>query len=58
MNSDSSRSSVTEWLDGVKDGSDSAAPKIWERYVGQLVREANRRLKNPPHRQADGDDDA
>ena len=58
MNSDSSlcRSSVSDWLDSVKQGSDSAAQKIWERYVEQLVREANQRLGTLPNGCADGED--
>lgn len=59
MNSDSPssyRSSVTEWLDSVKQGSDAAARKIWERYVEQLVTEANQRLLRQPRGAADGED--
>lgn len=59
MNADSVssfRSSVSEWLDSVKHGSDSAARKIWERYVEQLVREANRLLTCKHCGMSDGDD--
>src|SRR5262245_52849568 len=51
------RSSVTEWIECLKRGScNDAACKIWQRYVEQLVREADRRLKNMPRRCVDGED--
>lgn len=59
MNEDSVssyRSSVSDWLDSVKHGSDSAARKIWERYVEQLVREAKRQLARNNCGLSDGDD--
>ena len=52
----SARSSVSDWIDSLKRGSDDASLKIWRRYVEQLVREADRRLKNLPRRAADGED--
>ena len=54
--SQSSASSVTEWLHGLKAGSVEASGKIWLRYVEQLVRVAEQRLKNLPRRSLDGDD--
>lgn len=40
----SSHQSVTEWLERVKDGDDDAAQNLWDRYVGQLIRLAARKL--------------
>lgn len=53
---DSDHSSVTEWIGSLKRGGDDASAKIWQRYVEQLVREADRRLKNMPRRAVAGDD--
>jgi DNA-directed RNA polymerase specialized sigma24 family protein len=60
---DNSRSvsspSVREWLESLKHGTDDAedaAARIWVRYVGQLIREAHRRLKSLPRRAEDGED--
>ncbi|MSR58477.1 MAG: RNA polymerase subunit sigma-70 [Planctomycetaceae bacterium] len=52
----SARSTVSDWLESLKRGSDDASLKIWQRYVEQLVREADRRLKNLPRRAVDGED--
>jgi DNA-directed RNA polymerase specialized sigma24 family protein len=52
----STQSSVTDWIAGLKRGADDASRKIWHRYVEQLVREADRRLKIMPRRVAAGDD--
>lgn len=52
----SARSSVTDWIESLKRGSDDATAKIWQRYVEQLVREADRRLKDLPRRAVDGED--
>jgi RNA polymerase sigma factor (sigma-70 family) len=49
-------SSVTEWIDELKCGGADASAKIWRRYVEQLVREADRRLKNMPRRAVEGED--
>lgn len=48
--------SVTEWLNGLKAGHADAAQKLWERYVEQIVRVANRRLGGRPRRAADEQD--
>lgn len=48
--------SVTEWLNGLKAGRADAAQKLWERYVEQVVRVANRRLGGHPRRAADEQD--
>ena len=52
----SDHSSVTEWIGGLKKGSAEASAKIWHRYVEQLVREADRRLKNMSRRAVAEDD--
>ncbi len=48
--------SVTAWIGNLKDGQDAASQKIWERYFGQLVRVAARRLGAAPRRIADEED--
>jgi hypothetical protein len=48
--------SVTEWLHDLKAGSSNAAQKVWERYVEQVARVANRRLGGRPRRAADEQD--
>ena len=53
---DVDHSSVTEWIGGLKQGCADASAKIWWRYVEQLVREADRRLKNMPRRAVAEDD--
>jgi len=55
-NSSSDGSSVTDWIDSLKRGSDDASRKIWQRYVEQLVRAADRHLKDMPRRMVDRDD--
>jgi len=52
----SARSSVSDWINSLKRGSDDASRKIWQRYVEQLVRAADRCLKDMPRRTVDGDD--
>jgi DNA-directed RNA polymerase specialized sigma24 family protein len=39
-----SRGSVTTWLDQLKDGSESAAQELWNRYFAQLMPLARRQL--------------
>src|SRR5262245_58568346 len=45
--------SVTEWLNDLKAGNANAAQKLWERYIEQVVRLANRRLGTRPRRAVD-----
>src|SRR5262245_26561831 len=52
----SARSSVTDWIKGLKDGQADAESKIWHRYVEQLIGDAHRRLKNLPRRVVEGED--
>src|SRR4051812_20602016 len=48
--------SVTEWLNVIKAGDAQASQKLWERYVGEVVRIAQRRLGARPRRAADEHD--
>ncbi len=51
-----SQTSVTEWLLGLKQGSDEAAQKIWQCYYQQLLVIAEKRLGQLPRRMSDGED--
>ena len=42
---DSTRGSVTGWIDALKLGDDAAAAALWKRYFDDLVRLARRRLR-------------
>jgi RNA polymerase sigma factor (sigma-70 family) len=48
--------SVTAWIGDLKDGRDEASQKLWQRYFGQLVGLAARRLGSSPRRIADEED--
>lgn len=48
--------SVTQWINDLKDGNESAAQHIWERYFEQLTRLARKRLGTRPRRVADEED--
>ena len=48
--------SVTRWIGHLKQGSDDAARRLWERYFGQLVRLAHARLRDRPRAAADEED--
>jgi RNA polymerase sigma factor (sigma-70 family) len=48
--------SVTAWIGNLKDGQDEASQKLWQRYFGQLVGLAARRLGSAPRRIADEED--
>lgn len=48
--------SVTAWIGDLKDGQDEASQKLWQRYFGQLVSLAARRLGSAPRRIADEED--
>jgi RNA polymerase sigma factor (sigma-70 family) len=51
-----SLSSVTQWIEGIKDGDDSAAAKIWERYYQRLIMLILQKLRGMPRRVADEED--
>lgn len=51
-----SKGSVTEWIEGVKVGDPVAAQKLWNRYVGQLIRIAHANLKGTSRGVADEED--
>jgi RNA polymerase sigma factor (sigma-70 family) len=48
--------SVTQWIEGIKDGNDSAAAKLWQRYYQRLVGLAYQKLRAMPRRVADEED--
>jgi DNA-directed RNA polymerase specialized sigma24 family protein len=48
--------SVTTWIAQVKAGESVAAQRLWERYLGRLVRVARSRLGSSPQQVADTDD--
>ncbi|MCB9924284.1 MAG: RNA polymerase subunit sigma-70 [Planctomycetaceae bacterium] len=50
------RSSVTQWIDGFKEGDPDAAAKIWRRYGGALLSLARRKLRNTRKRVSDEED--
>jgi DNA-directed RNA polymerase specialized sigma24 family protein len=48
--------SVTIWIDGLKQGSEESAQRLWERYFTQLVRLAGSRLPRGIRREFDEED--
>ena len=52
----SSGGSVTHWIGLLKAGDHQAAQPLWERYFGQLVTLARKRLRGSPRRVADEED--
>jgi len=54
--SQGSSESVTEWLEGLKQGESDAAQRIWERYFDRLLRLARARLGPTRSPQVDHDD--
>ncbi len=52
----STEHSVTQWINGLKAGDEEAAQRLWERYFGQLVRLAGKKLKHTSRRRADEED--
>lgn len=53
--SDSSRGSISHWLDGLRKGDSLAAQELWNRYFARLVAVAQARLSNLS-REASGED--
>jgi DNA-directed RNA polymerase specialized sigma24 family protein len=53
--SDSSRGSVSHWLDGLRKGESVAAQELWNRYFARLVAVAQARLSGLA-RESDGED--
>src|SRR4051794_36011247 len=49
-------SSVSQWLEAMKDGCDEAKTKLWQRYYAQLVELARRRLRGASRRVTDEED--
>ena len=52
----SSKGSVSQWMDGVKEGDEEAAQKLWERYFEQLVSLARNQLRGLSKGLADEED--
>jgi DNA-directed RNA polymerase specialized sigma24 family protein len=48
--------SVTRWIDHARQGDESAAARLWQRYFQQLVGLARAALKGAPRRAADEED--
>ncbi len=48
--------SVTQWLTDLKDGDETAAQRLWDRYFGHLAGLAEKRLKKIPLLPTDGED--
>lgn len=48
--------SVTQWIVDLKDGDDSAAQQLWDRYFKKLAVLAEKRLSNVPRLPNDGED--
>ena len=48
--------SVTQWINGLKEGDDYAAQQIWQQYFDQLVRLARKKLGMLPRRATDEED--
>ena len=56
MDNESYRASVTAWIDDLKQGDNTAAQKIWDRYFNRLSKVAARKLGNASKRIADEED--
>jgi len=48
--------SITQYLDGLRDGDESSAQKVWERFLERLIALANRKLKASPRKAMDEED--
>src|SRR5262245_49553934 len=48
--------SVSQWIVQLKEGDERAAQRLWQRYIGQLVRLARANLGRTPRRAADEED--
>ena len=48
--------SVTQWIDGLRQGSEHSAQQLWERYFSQLVRIAGKKLPRGVRREFDEED--
>ncbi len=58
MNSESSISehSISRYIDGLRDGDEQAAQKVWERFFERLMALANQKLKASPRKAMDEED--
>jgi RNA polymerase sigma factor (sigma-70 family) len=51
-----SEHSVTKYLDDLKNGDQDAAQQVWERFLGRLIRLADRKLKSSPRKALNEED--
>jgi RNA polymerase sigma factor (sigma-70 family) len=54
--SQSESHSVTQYIDGLRQGDQEAAQRVWERFLKRLIRHADRKLKATRRRSADEED--
>lgn len=52
----SDQGTITEWISGLKSGSEESAEAIWREYFSRLTRLASQRLKNASRRVTDEED--
>jgi RNA polymerase sigma factor (sigma-70 family) len=52
----SDTSTVTEWIDRLKEGDESSGQRLWTRYVDTLIRLARSKLGQAPRRDCDEED--
>lgn len=51
-----SEHSVTQYIEGLKQGDQEAAQKIWERFLNRLIRLADQKLKSSPRKAMNEED--
>lgn len=56
LDDESPGSSVSMWIEQIREGDEAAAQKLWERYADDMVAVAQRTLKNSSRRVADEED--
>lgn len=56
LDEDQVRASVSAWIDGLREGDDGSAEKLWRRYFERLARVADKRLPGGLRATYDGED--
>ncbi|WP_339733355.1 ECF-type sigma factor [uncultured Gimesia sp.] len=56
MMEEQDRYSVTNWVKALKEGEADAAQKLWDRYFGKLVNQAEARIRNCPQGSLEAED--
>ena len=51
-----SNHSITQYIEGLKQGDDEAAQKVWERFLERLIRLADQKLKSSPRKALNEED--